>query len=244
MLQGLAIGLTGLLRPAHVVGFPLHTTPLNTRVVASFYLAGAVGLLLSALGPAAVDARIFVAGFVVVTAFLLLATLIYWSEFTADGVPYAWLVSYVLDPIVGVFALCWLGLGPPAEAGTSRTSGVFAALFVVFAPLGVVLLLFPGTALAHAPWRLTEILARVYAAIAIAFALGSALAAFERRRLAVRPFALAAFTLLALVAIVSLVHRDRFVEGPASWIWAGIIAGGLVLLAFAGASPAPARDTR
>ena len=69
-----------------MVGFPLHTTPLNTRFVASFYLAGAVGLGLS--GPARLrDTRIFVAGFALVTGLLLLATLVYWSDFTADGVP-------------------------------------------------------------------------------------------------------------------------------------------------------------
>jgi hypothetical protein len=237
--QGLAIGLTGLLDPAHVVGFPLHTTPLNTRLVASFYLAGAVGLALSSLGPNSVDARIFTAGFAVVTALLLLATLVYWSEFTAHGVPYAWIASYVVDPIVGAFALWRLGLGPPADPGTSRTSAVFGVLFLVFAPLGALLLLFPGTAVAHAPWRLTETLARVYAAIAIALALGAALSAFERRRSAVLPFALSASTLLALAGVVSLVHRDRFVPGAASWIWAATIAGGLVLLALVALRPAP-----
>jgi hypothetical protein len=179
----------------------------------------------------------------VVTGLLLLATLVYWTEFTANGVPYPWLVSYVLDPIVGAFALRHLGLGPPAEPGTSRASWSFAALLAVFAPLGLVLLLFPGAAVAHAPWRLTETLARVYAAIAIAFALGSALAAYERRRAAVRPFALSAFTLLALVAVVSLVHRDRFAPGAASWIWAATIASGLVLLALVLLRPAPREVT-
>src|SRR6185312_452308 len=55
-VQGLAIGLTGVFRPAHVVGFPLATTPLNTRFVASFYLAGAAGLIASAAVRRAVDA--------------------------------------------------------------------------------------------------------------------------------------------------------------------------------------------
>jgi hypothetical protein len=189
-----------------------------------------VGLALSSLGPDAVDARIFVAGFAVVTGLLLLSTLVYWSEFTANGVPYAWLTSYVLDPLVGAFALRHLGLGPPADPGTSRASPAFGALFLVFAPLGILLLLSPGAAVAHAPWRITETLARVYAAIAIAFALGSALATFERRRAAVLPFALSATTLLALAGVVSLVHRDRFAPGAASWIWGATIAGLLVLL--------------
>src|SRR3954468_1872518 len=98
-LQGLAIALTGLFRPAHVVGFPLATTPLNTRFVACFYLAGATGLIASAIVPRAVDARIFLVGFIVVTALLLAATIWYWSTYTDGGVPYPWVGSYVVEPV-------------------------------------------------------------------------------------------------------------------------------------------------
>ena len=234
--QGLAIGLTGLFTPDDVVGFPLHTTPLNTRFVAAFYLAGAVGLGLSGLSRHAIDARIFVAGFAVVTSLLLLATLMYWSDFTADGVPYPWLVSYLVDPVVGAAALWTLGLPRPALPGTHRLTAIFAAVLVVFGALGVVLLLFPGTAVAHWPWKLTAILARVYAAIFIAFALGAALAGFERRREAVRPFTLSALTLVVLIALASLIHRDRFVPGAAPWIWGIGLGAGIALLAVASAS--------
>ena len=57
-VQGLAIAITGLARPAHVVGFPLSETPLNTRFVACFYLAGAAGLQASAAARPAKDTRI------------------------------------------------------------------------------------------------------------------------------------------------------------------------------------------
>jgi hypothetical protein len=234
--QGLAIGLTGLFTPSHVVGFPLHTTPLNTRFVAAFYLAGAVGLGLSGIARHAIDTRIFVAGFSAVTSLLLLATLLYWSDFTADGVPYPWLVSYLIDPVIGAVALWTLGLARPAQPGTHRPSVVFAAIAVVFGILGAVLLLSPGTAVAHWPWKLLAILARVYAAIFIAFGLGAALAALERRREAVRPFTLSALTLVVLIAVASLIHRDRFVAGTAPWIWGIALAIGIGALAFASAS--------
>jgi hypothetical protein len=233
--QGLAIGLTGFFTPADVIGFPLQTTPLNTRFVASFYLAGAVGLGLSAIARHAVDARIFVAGFAVVTSLLLLATLMYWSDFRSDGVPYPWLVSYLVDPVIGAAALWQLGLARPALRGRHRLSAIFAAVLVVFGILGVVLLVAPGTAVAHWPWKLTEILARVYAAIFLAFALGAALAAFERRREAVRPFTLSALTLVGLITLASLIHRDRFVAGAAPWIWGVGLAAGIALLALASA---------
>ena len=233
--QGLAIGLTGLFTPAHVVGFPLHTTPLNTRFVAAFYLAGAVGLGLSGIARHAVDARIFVAGFTVVTSLLLLATLMYWSDFTAGGVPYPWLVSYLVDPVVGAVALWTLGLARPALPGTHRLSPVFAAVSVLFGILGAILLLLPDSAVSHWPWKLSAILARVYAAIFIAFALGAALAALERRREAVRPFTLSALTLVVLIAVASLIHRDRFEPGAAAWIWGIGLAVGIAALAGASA---------
>ena len=234
--QGLAIGLTGFFTPAHVVGFPLHTTPLNTRFVASFYLAGAVGLGLSGMARHSIDTRVFVAGFAVVTSLLLLATLMYWSDFTANGVPYPWLISYIVDPVVGAFALWSLDLARPAVPGTHRLSGIFGAILAVFGILGVILLFFPDTAVAHWPWKLTAILARVYAAIFIAFALGAGLAAFERRRQAVLPFTLSALTLVVLIALASLIHRDRFVSGPAPWIWGVGLGLGIAVLTLAGAS--------
>jgi hypothetical protein len=233
-VQGLAIGLTGLLRPAHVVGFPLATTPLNVRFVAAFYLAGAVGLIASALVRDAVDTRIFLVGFIVVTALLLAATLWYWSTYTDGGVPYPWLGSYVIEPVVGALILLHLRLGHAAEAGPSRVRAVFLAQAVVFATLGVVLVVSPSTAIRMWPWALTAVLARTYAAIFIAFAVGALLAAGERRAQAVAPFALASLVLVATTAVVSLVHHAKFDGGASTFAWAAGLAAGLA--GFAGAS--------
>jgi hypothetical protein len=238
-VQGLAIGLTGLFRPAHVVGFPLQTTPLNTRFVASFYLAGATGLIASAVARRAIDARIFVVGFVAVTALLLTATVWYWSTYTAGGVPYPWVTSYVLEPIAGAAILRHLRLRRAAQPGRHRGSAVFTAEAVVFGVLGAVLAIAPATAVRMWPWALTAVLARTYAAIFLAFALGAALAANERRPQAVRPFALASLVLVASTAVVSLVHHAKFDGGPSTWVWVAGLAAGLA--GFAAASAATLR---
>ncbi len=240
-VQGLAIGLTGLFRPAHVVGFPLPTTPLNTRFVASFYMAGAAGLIASAIVRRAVDARIFLFGFVAVTALLLIATVWYWSTYTAGGIPYPWMVSYVLEPIAGVVILRALHLGRPAQPGRHRLSGMFVAQAVVFGVLGVILAATPSLAVRMWPWALTAVLARTYAAIFLAFALGAALAANESRRQAVRPFALSSLVLVATAAVASLVHHARFDGGPSTWIWAAGLAAGLAGFTVASRGVAAAR---
>ena len=233
-VQGLAIGLTGLFRPAHVVGFPLATTPLNTRFVAAFYLAGATGLIASAVVRRAADARIYLFGFVAVTALLLAATLWYWSTYTADGVPYPWLLSYILEPIAGVAIIAGLHLTRPARPGRHRMSGVFVAQSAVFGVLGIVLAAAPGLAVRIWPWALTDVLARTYAAIFLAFALGAALAARESRPQAVRPFAVSSFVLVAVAAAASLVHHAKFDGGPSTWVWAAGLAAGLAGFAAAG----------
>ena len=238
-VQGLAIGLTGLIEPAHVVGFPLATTPLNVRFVASFYMAGAAGLIASALVRRAIDTRIYVVGFVAVTSLLLLATVWYWSTYTAGAVPYPWVTSYVLEPIAGVAILIGLHLWRPAVAGRHRLTPVFAAEAAVFGLLGVVLLVAPGTAVRMWPWALTAVLARTYSAIFLAFALGAALAAGEARPEAVRPFALSSLVLVVTTAIVSLVHHSRFDGGLSTFVWAFGLAAGVA--AFAAASAATLR---
>ena len=69
------------------------------------------------------------------------------------------------------------------------------------------------------PWALTPLLARVYAAFFLAFAVGAALAAYERRVAAVRPFLIGSLVLVAGTLIASLAHLDAFEHGPGRWLW-------------------------
>jgi hypothetical protein len=182
----------------------------------------------------AVDTRIFLVGFIVVTALLLAATIGYWSTYTDGGVPYPWVGSYVIEPVIGAAILVHLRLWHPAEPGHSRVWGVFLIQAIVFAALGIVLVVSPAAAIRVWPWALTAVLARTYAAIFIAFAAGAFLAARERRPQAVAPFALASLVLLATTATISLVHRARFDGGLSTYAWAAALAAGIA--GFAGAS--------
>jgi phosphoglycerol transferase MdoB-like AlkP superfamily enzyme len=225
--QGLAIAVTGLARPGRVVGFPLSTTPLNVRFVACFYLAGAAGLLASAAARRAVDTRIYLAGFTAVTALLLVATIWYWSTYTDGGVPYPWVVSYAIEPVVGIVAIRALSLERAARPGRHRLSLVYATQAAAFAVLGAILAAAPGTAVRMWPWALTPVLARTYAPVFLAFALGAVLAARERRAQAVRAFALSSLVLVGGTAVVSLVHHAKFDGGPSTYAWAVALAAGL-----------------
>ena len=113
----------------------------------------------------------------------------------------------------------------------------------IFAVLGVILAVAPDTAVRLWPWALTPVLARTYAGIFLAFALGAALSARERRPQAVRPFAWSSLVLLGATAVVSLVHHAKFDGGPSTYVWAfGLAVGvaGLGAAALAASRPEPA----
>jgi hypothetical protein len=194
---------------------------LNGRVIGAFYLAGAVGLVASYLTRRATEARIFIFGFGFIAGSLLLVTVVYWDDFTADHVPYGWVVSYVVDPLVAAFAIVTLGLVRPVVPGWHRLTPVFLVQAAMLGVPGLVLLLAPAVAADLWPWTLTDVLARVYACFLLGFALGALLAARECRTTAVRPFAIASAALALFVLIGSARHLDLFEHGLREWVWFG-----------------------
>jgi hypothetical protein len=238
-VQGFAIGLTGLIRPASILGFPLETTPLNARFVASFYLAGAIGLTLTALARRVDEMRVLTCAFTLVTLLLLAVTIAYWSEYTADGVPYPWLVSYIVDPIVGPVLIVALRLWSKEPF---RRDGVGLVLLVeaaAFGGLGLFLIATPGAAIDAWPWHLTTVLARTYGAIFVALGVGALLATRERRAAALTPFLLLSFVFAVCGLGIYAIHHSRFDDSTATAVWLAANAIGAVV--FAGALAAVRR---
>jgi hypothetical protein len=230
-VQGLAIGVTGLARPASVIGFPLATTPLNTRFVASFYLAGALGLGLSALGRTPAEMRVLIVAFTVVTVLLLAVTLGYWDEYTSGGVPYPWLASYIVEPLVGAIVIMRLRLWSAPRPRWRGPGALFIVEAVTLGALGILLLAAPGTAIEMWPWGLTAVLSRTYGAIFAALGLGALLAAQATRRRETVPF-VATSLALAVCGLVNYgLHRSRFDGSSATDVWLAVHA--LATLAFA-----------
>ena len=201
--QGLAIGLTGLFRPAHVIGFPLHDDAAQ-HPVRRLVLPGRGGRP-DRLGVArrAVDTRIFVVGFVV-------------GDDAAPGrddlvlvdvhgrrhpVPVADVLRARADRRRGGDpGRCTCGR--PAPPGRHRLSPVFVAQAAVFGVLGVVLAVAPSLAVravavgAHAPcWPAPTPRSSSRSRSAPCWPPASGAAA------AVRPFALSSLVLVAATAV-------------------------------------------
>jgi len=233
VVQDAGIGLSGWVSPEHIV-IPLKgLTPLNARFVASLYLGGGVVIVAAALARRAVDTRLALFSFLAITVLVLLMTLVYWSRFTVDGVPRLWMTTYVADPVISSLALVSLGLLGPALPGRHRLTGIFIGQSALLGVLGLALLVASPAVLDAWPWALTPLLARVYAAFFLAFALGAGLAAYERRPQAVMGFALGSLTLLVLSLATSLVHLARFDHGPGRWVWFTVHVVGIAALTLA-----------
>jgi len=242
VVQDFGLGLSGLLFPAHILVPLKGLSPLNARFVGSLYLGGGIVIVCAALVRRAVDTRIALYSLFVITALVLAMTLAYWPAFTVDGVPTLWMVTYVVDPIVVPVAIVVLGVVGPAAPGRHRLTALFLAQAVVLGGAGIALLLARDGVMTAWPWTLTPLLARVYAAFFLAFAVGALLAAYERRPAAVRPFLIGSLALLALSLTTSLLHLGRFHHGPARWLWFAVHVLGLALFSFGLATSARARD--
>jgi hypothetical protein len=76
------------------------------------------------------------------------------------------------------------------------------------------------------PWAMTTLLARVYAAFFLAFAVGPLIAAFDPRVATQVPVFTGSFALTIFTLVASALHSSRFDGGPATWLWLGTAVAG------------------
>jgi hypothetical protein len=219
-VQGLGIGLTGLLMPAEMQ-IPLRISPLNTRFVAALYIAGGVGVLWAAFAQRRAETRLFVLGFGIATALILVLTIVHWSEFMADGLPHrpVWIFDYVADPILALLIVPAARLWPARSGERHRLTALFVVEAVLFGVLGLALIGAPDAVAASWPWALPPVLGQLYGCFFLTFAIGAALAARETESRAIRTFGMSSLALVVLVLVASFVHLDRFKPEPVTWLW-------------------------
>lgn len=230
-VQGLGIGLTGLLVPPEMQ-IPLRITPLNTRFVAALYAAGGIGVLLAAFAKRRAEARLFVVGFGFVTLLILILTLLHWSDFMNDSLPHrpVWIFDYVVDPLLVLLLVPLAGLWPPAQGARHLLTPLLIVQALLFGALGLLMLVAPDLASAYWPWTLPPLLGQLYACFFLTFALGAVLAARETSPLAIRNFVISSLGLVVLVLIASALHFDRFKPEPVTAVW--FAAFGIGVIAF------------
>lgn len=233
-VQGLGIGLTGLIAPSEMQIPIRDITPLNHQFVAALYVGGAVGVLLAALAKRRSEARLFVVGFGFATGVILILTLIHWSDFMADPLPHRqlWMIDYVLDPVLAVLLVVFAGMAPPAKGARHALTPLLVVEAIAFGALGLLLLFFPDVAAHYWPWSLQPIvLGQLYACFILTFAVGAALAARETSQRGIRDFLIASLCMTMLVLLVSVMHLDRFKAELVTGVWFAAFGLGAVACA-------------
>jgi hypothetical protein len=225
--RGLYLGFRGL-TDASKIPIPLQLTPLNAAFVSALYLAGSLGLILTLFVRDRADARPFVIGVGVVTTLLLCTTLLNWPAFDHTLSPrlVGWLGSYIFDPIAVALLVATHRLVPASNRGRHRLTRLFLVEAAVLGGLGLVALLVPAAAAALWPWLLPPVLAQLYSCFLLAFATIALLAARENRPAVIRNFTITSLALAVFVLLASLPYLGRFVAGPATWAWFGVLLAG------------------
>jgi hypothetical protein len=232
--EALYVGF-GLFKPAWVSTIvPWPVSPLNARFIASLYAAMGLGVIGCIVARTYEEVRIPIAGVGILTGLLLAITLERLLTHPAEitRFPAAWLVAYVVDPILAVFTLRRLGWRADAARRLSPVAALWGVDAALFGLLGAVLLLAPAAGILIWPWAMTEAQAQLYAGVFLSYAITEALAIREPSWPAVRWPALIFFLLPIFVLIISFVHLERFRPTASTPIWFLVLA--LQLLAFGG----------
>ncbi len=229
-----------LFRPDLITSLePWKATPLNAHFIASLYLSTGIAVFLCGLGRNYLQVRIILIGIGVATFVLLLLTL--YRLFSYPGelprIPVIWLVIYIIDPLLVAFGLWYMRTTKSPELREKNTlSSLWVAQTVIFAAVGLLMMLLPGVVVRLWPWGLTEALAQLYGAFFLAIAVVTGLSIGEWRWEGVRASAVMLMSLGILVVIISLLHLDRFKFPLATLVWfvfftaEALIFGGLLLI--------------
>ena len=107
--------------------------------------------------------RIILIGIGVATFVLLLLTLfrLFFHPGELPSIPVIWLGIYILDPLLVAFGLWYMRTTKSPESREKNTlSSLWVAQTVIFAAVGLLMMLLPGVAVRLWPWGLTEPLAQ------------------------------------------------------------------------------------
>lgn len=199
----------------------------TAAVIGAFYWAACALAFLSWLRQPWVRARVGVPGVTLFLWAMLFTTLVHLDKFhlfgrgTGQVAAWAWLVIYVVDPIIVTvaFVLQWRsrGVDPPRSRPlTPIYRLLLGASAVVFVLLGLLMLFVPDLITSVSPYPLTALTSRAIGSWVVAMGVVFATMASENDTDRIRPAAIACLVLSALLGIGML----RF-WGHATWDLAG-----------------------
>jgi len=233
----LLVAVLGLFAPQKLAAIFTWLTlpPLHARFVGAIYLFGAVfmaGCLL-ARRQAAVRPAFPMIG--IWTGMLFIISLLHLEAFDFSQLPvWIWFASYLIYPLIAVR----MTLKYTRRSSTDKLQeqnlpgwavGFLLVQGVIVTLLALMLFIFPSLMSSLWPWKVTPLLAQMYAGPLLSYGVGSLMYARQRAWSEIRPVvpAMLAFTLITLV--VSMMHRNLFSASELTdWIWFVLFGAGSV----------------
>jgi len=214
----LLVAVLGLFNPSYLASMFtwLVLPPLHARFVGAIYLFGAVFMAGCLFAKHQAEVRWAVQMIGIWTGMLFLISLLNLSVFDFNLLPVKiWFASYIIYPILAI----WMTIRQPSMMGAASLPGPELARWsknflltqgVLISLLSVTLFFAPVLMSTLWPWKVTPVLAQMYAGPLLSYGLGSFLFARQEQTLGVRAIvpAMLAFTLTTV--IVSLLHVNLF----------------------------------
>ena len=241
------VGFFGFFLPLHVDwALPWLVPPLHARFLGSMYLSGATFMALSLFANRWNEVRVVLPMIAIWTGMLFIISLFYLGEFNfAKPQPWIWFGAYLAYPVIALW-LAWqyrnVDIAPIGASMPGWARIYLLAQGIIATILGLVLLFAPNLMVSVWPWKITQLLARLYSAPFLSYGIGSLLLARRETWVEVRIPVIATLVFAVGVLIASIIHRGLFSMADFSdWLWfisfaiASLILGVLSIRASASA---------
>jgi hypothetical protein len=213
-LFALWVGVWGYFTPSSIDrAIPWLVPPLHARFLGSMYLSGAVLMLGGVLSRCWVQVRVVNVMIYLWTGMLFVVSLVYWSEFDWSRIQvWFWWGAYLVYPLIAL-GFAWKYRHEPREAAAMMPPWAVTYLYVqavLVATLTLALLLFPQAMIPFWPWKISPLLAQLYAAPFLSYGVASGLMAVRPSWVEARTPLVGTFVFAACVLLASWIHRSLF----------------------------------
>ena len=227
LAAALLIGVLGYFAPVNLASIAswLVLPPLHARFVGALYFYGAIFMLGCLMARTQAEVRFALPMIATWTGLLFVVSILSLNAFDFSRAPaWIWFASYLIYPLIAI-GLTWAQRQQPDQPPSGSplpgwAQGFLKVQGVIIGVFAIVLIIFPGLAIAVWPWKLTPLLAQTYGGPLLAYAIGSWWFGGRQTWLWVRAVVPAMLVFTAGVLVASFMHRDLFSSAEVSdWVW-------------------------
>jgi hypothetical protein len=234
----LLIALLGLFSPEYLASIFtwMVLPPLHARFVGSIYLFGAVFMTGCLFAKTQAEVRWAIQMIGIWTGMMFIISLLNLKAFDFKLLPvWIWFISYIAYPIISI----WMTIKQPKQEADSLTGpslpawskGFLLVQGVIVSLLAVLLFFVPTFMSTIWPWKVTLVLAQMYAGPLLSYGLGSLLFSRQDKWLGIRTIVPGMFAFTAGTVIVSFMHINLFSFAElADLLWFGLFGIATVIL--------------